>query len=121
MSSPLENEIAEAIYDGMKDLFLDATLVHDTLPAGSPAYDDFDPGLPIPISYPCKAIVEVYSEYTRAVGFASQSDRRVIILNKSLAVTPLPNDRITIGGKTYTILEVDADPALATWTCKSRV
>ncbi len=121
MTSPLEGSLATAIYNGMKNLFIDATLVKDTFTAGSPVADDFDPHPPIATNYSCKAIVETYSEQTRPVGFASLSDRRIIILTPSLSVTPLPNDRITIRGSTFTILEVDADPALATWTCRARV
>lgn len=120
MTSPLEGSLATAIYNGMKGLFLDATLSHDSVAPGSPPGDDFDLAFTT-TTHACKAIVELYSEMTRASGYASLSDRRIIILNQSLAVIPVPNDRITIRNATYTILEVDADPALATWTCKARV
>jgi hypothetical protein len=121
MTSPLEDEIANAIYDGMVDLFLDATLIHDTITAGSPAADVFDPRPPTANSYSCKAIVETYSELTKAMGFASLSDRKILVLTKSLSITPVPNDRVTIRGQTFTVLQVDADPAKATWELRCRV
>jgi hypothetical protein len=120
-SSPLEDEIADLIYGGLADIFLDATLIHDTLTPGSPTADVFDPRPPTANSYSCKAIVETYSELTKAMGFASLSDRKIMVLTKSLSITPTPNDRITIRGQTFTILEVDADPAKATWELKCRV
>lgn len=121
MTTPLSGSIANTIYNGMKSLFLDAILVRDVASSNSPDVDQFDPPSPAPSSYACKAIVDTYSEYTRVSGFASQSDRKIVILNKSLSVTPVPNDRIMIGDTTYTVLEVGADPALATWTCKARI
>lgn len=121
MTSPLEGSIAAAIYSGMKGLFLDATLVRDVQGSASPAAADYDPHPFTQASYPCKAIAEIYSETTQAAGYATQSDRKVIILTNSLSVTPKPGDRVTIRSRTYTVLEVNADPALATWTCKAKI
>jgi hypothetical protein len=117
MVSPLEGSLAKTIYGAMKSLFIDATLVRDTPGSGA----SYDPAAPTQTSYACKAIVDTYSEYTRANGFASESDRKIIILTKSLSVTPVPNDRITVRGVTYAILTVAADPALATWECKGHI
>lgn len=121
MASPLSGSMAASIYLGLKNIFLDATLIHDVASSNSPDIDAFDIPAPTATSYTCKAIVEMYSEAARAEGFANQSDRRVIILNDSLSVTPVSNDRITIRSATYVIITVEADPALVTWVCKARI
>jgi hypothetical protein len=103
----------------MKGLFLDATLTRDVIP-DSPAYDPADPPVPSSTDYTCKAIVEVYSDYFRKNGLVDAKDRKVLILADSLSVTPKANDRVTISGVTFTVMEVDTDPATAVWECKGR-
>lgn len=117
MTSPLEGSLAKSIYKGMKGLFLDATIIRDTLPAGSPDAP-FDPLAPTQSMFSCKAIVETYSDFYKLNGLVKDTDRKFIILTQSLSITPAPGDRITIRGQTYTLYSVEADPALATWTCK---
>jgi hypothetical protein len=117
MTSILEGPLAATIYKEMKFLFLDATLIRDTVTPSSPDIP-FDPPAPTQSSYSCKAIVEDYSEYYKLNGLVGANDRKFIILTQSLSVTPAPGDRLTIRGQTYSIHQVTADPALATWTCQ---
>jgi hypothetical protein len=117
MISPLTNSIANTIYKAMKGLFLDATITRDTITPSSPDVP-FDPPTPTQTDYACKAIVEEYSDFYKLNGLVRDNERKFIILNKSLSITPQPGDRITIRGQTYSISSVVADPALATWTCK---
>jgi hypothetical protein len=118
MTSPLESALATQIYKGMKNLFLDATLTRDV--AGT-ITDPADPPAPTATPYACKAIVETYSDYFRQNGMVDAKDRKVLILADSLTVQPVPNDRVTISGITFTVMEVGTDPATAVWECKGRM
>ena len=119
MASPLSGSLARAIHAGMKGLFLDATLTRDVAGTPSPDTQDFDPVAPTPTDYECKAIHEEYSERWRLEGLVNVGERRVIILAESLSITPQPKDRITIRSETFSIIDVQSDPALATYTCRA--
>jgi hypothetical protein len=118
MTSPLQGALAAQVYSGMKNLFLDATLTVDTPGTSS---DPADPGPATQTTYSCKAIVEKYSDFLRAQGVVGASDRKVLILANSLAVTPAPENRVTISGITFTIVTVATDPATAVWEVQGRM
>lgn len=124
MASPLESTIRKSIYNGMKGIFLDATLTRDV--AGNGAA--YDPGSPTPSSYACKAIRETFG-VGRTPPLVNGGTVKVTILQLSLAVTPQPGDRITITGQggPYSIVPegadgpaVSADPANAIWECSAK-
>lgn len=117
MTSPLSGSIAKTVGSAFKGIFLDAVLTRDGAPTG-PAYDP-TPGAPV--TYPCKAIVETYSAFYRAQGLVEASDRKVLVLAASLGVKPLPGDRITVQGITFTAQAVSTDPAGAVWTVQGRM
>ncbi len=118
MVSPLSGPLASLIYTGMKALFIDATLTRDVATPGSPDAP-FDPPAPTTVDYSCKAIAEKRNTKFDKGGVVLSGNYRVIILANSLSVDPLPNDRITISGVTFTICDggVVTDPARACWTC----
>lgn len=126
MTSPLLGSVAKTVYGAMKNLFLDATLTRDVVAAGG---DPADPPAPTPVSYPCKAIRDTYGVSFRSGGLVNEQDVKVIILQQSLSVTPIPLDRISIVGMNgqLTIVTpgagsqpaVSADPANATWECRA--
>lgn len=109
----------------MSSLFLDATLTRDV--AGT-IVDPADPPLPTQVQYSMKAIEENYSAGLRGQGLVGADDIQVLILASTLAVEPQPLDRITIRGKTVTVVPsssagmkaVQSDPAKATWSCRCR-
>lgn len=120
VASPLEGSLARTIGAAFGNLFLTATLSRDVSP-DSPAYDAFDPPAPVTQTYACKAIVEKYSDYYRSNGLVDARDRKVLILATSLAVTPQPDDRVTIQGVTFVLSEIATDPARAVLECKGRL
>jgi hypothetical protein len=121
MASLLSGSLAAVIHKATKGLFLNATLTRDVAGTPSPDTEDFDPVAPTEVEYDCKAIHESYAERYRLDGPVKQSDRKVLILAQSLAVTPIEGDLITIRSETFTIIEISSDPALACWECKARV
>jgi len=118
MTSPLSGSLARTIGGAMQRLFLPAALARDVPAVGG---DPFDPPAPTTAHYSCRAIVEAYSEKFRLDGTVQQNDRKVLILANSITVRPQPNDRITISGITFTVIEVSTDPAEAVWTCRGRM
>ncbi len=120
MVSPLEGSLAAQIYTGMKSLFIDATLTRDTTSSNSPDIDRFNPPPPTSTDYPCKVVVETYAEKYRMDGLVKANDRRVLILGNSVAVVPTINDRVSVRGITFTVIDVQTDPALAVYTCQGR-
>src|SRR5262245_21221785 len=121
MTSPLEGSLATTICKAMKSLSIDATLLRDGATTATNSPDlAFDPAEPTTSEHSCLAVVETYGAMLRASGVIKSNERKVLILANSLDVTPVPNDRITVRGITFTILEVMTDPALAVWECKGR-
>lgn len=109
--SLLEHDIQGIIKGAADFLMLDGTLHHN----GAASYDadgyltNTDPDIPV------RGFVDEYSDLDRAAGIP-QEYRKITILGGGLTVTPAPEDRITIQGKTYTIHTVNRDPATAIWT-----
>lgn len=129
MTSILLGSLASEIYNDpdILDLFLDATLTRDV---PGTIIDPADPPAPTSVTtYPCRAIDTRFSVGLMRDGLVAAGDIKVLILGDSLTTTPLPLDRITIRGKTMTIVPaggggieaVTRDPAVATWSCRCRI
>lgn len=109
----------------MSPIFLDAVLTRDVQ---GTIVDPADPPAPTQVTYKCKAIEQEYGSMDRAQGLVSETDIQILILASTLAVSPLPLDRLTIRGKTVSIVPagsggmppVQSDPARATWLCRCR-
>lgn len=114
MASVLDS-LPATINSAFKNLFYDAVMIVEVL-QDSP--DPADPLPPIQTPYPCKAIVQAYSDYFRKSGLVSAKDRKVLILANSVAVKPTPGMRVTIQNVTFTIQDVSTDPATAVWECR---
>lgn len=77
---------------------------------------------PTRVGYPCRGLVEDYSEGQIDGEFVLQGDRRVMILGGTLpdGVVPKGGDEVTIQNRTYGIVRVGTDPANAVYSCQSR-
>ncbi len=125
MASPLEGAIRKTVGKAFYKLFLAATVTRD-VPGVST--DAWNPVAPTPTPYTCRAIFETYGPTLRAAGMVGATDMQALILADTLSIEPQPGDRITIDGKTLTIVPVDSqgepavktDPAKATWACRAR-
>lgn len=77
---------------------------------------------PTTTSYAAKGFVS--SKLTRRVGgtLVEANDRVVVLFGASIASGQVPTtkDKITIEGKTQAIIDLDRDPASATYTCLCR-
>lgn len=120
MASPLLGPIAAKIGAAFASTFYPATLSRSAREAalGAPSWDVTEETV---TDYTCLAIVDTYTNYQKVNGIVSAEDRKVLVLATSLAVRPLPLDRVTINGSVYTVHEVSTDPATAVWELRSRL
>lgn len=72
-----------------------------------------------PQTYPCKAMIEAYSDHLRAVADIPGTDVRLMIVGTSIEVDPKKGDTVTLNGRDWTLIQVDTDPARAMWTCQA--
>ena len=113
------DDIPALVADAAGDLvFLDAVLNRETPGVGG---DPFDPPPPSVTTYPCRALIEGYSDYFKKNGLVDAKDRKVLVLATSLAVTPEPGDRITVQNITFTAITIGTDPATAVWEIQGRM
>lgn len=71
-------------------------------------------------TYPCKAMIEAYSDHLRAVAGIPDTDVKLMIVGTSIPTDPLKGDTVTLNGRSCALIRVDADPARAMWTCQAR-
>lgn len=113
----LLDDIRAAIGGAFSDtslFFSDATLTHPEQGGGwneAPAEAD---------AYPCKAMIDTYSDHMRATADIPGTDVRLMIVGASILVDPLKGDTVTLQGRRWTLIEVSTDPARAMWTCQAR-
>lgn len=71
-------------------------------------------------TFPCKAMVEAYSDHLRAVGDIPDTDIKLMIVGTSITTTPRKGDTVRIGLRKWSLIRVDTDPAQAMWSCQAR-
>lgn len=118
------DSLPNIVNGALGSVFLSATLSRTTRAAGP---NDYTPGAETTATYACKAIHETFGVSWLANGMVDADEVKVLILAASLSVEPLPGDKITIRGVTYTIVPAGAgraavmtDPAKAVWECRAR-
>ena len=123
---PIFDAIQAHIGQVFSSVYLDAVLYRDviTAPATTPLGK---PTLGTPQQFECKAMVDEWSASHKAGSLVAVGDSKIIILQTSLATTPVAKDRITIRGETYEIVSdggsqeaVTQDPAQGGWVCRGR-
>ncbi len=110
----LEGGIAEMLDAALGEVMLSVTLRKPT--RVSDGQGGFTSGF---AEHAAKGFVEDYSDLARANGIPG-TDRKIVILAKSTAVTPARDDEVTLRGRTYRVVAVASDPALATYELQAR-
>lgn len=118
MVSPLEGPIRRTIGKALKSTFYAAKVSRTTVEENPD--EPWNPGVETTTHYPCRGFVDTYSDFYLANSLINSGDVKVVILTDSLAITPTLSDTVTIRGKTYSIINVSPDPAVATWTIQAR-
>lgn len=80
-----------------------ATLLKPGVPSG-PAHN---PGPAVPLSYACTVVVTDFSASERQGTEIEVTDRKVLVSTGGLPVAPATRDKITIGGKTFNVINVE--------------
>lgn len=109
--------LAANISDALSDVFRDGVL---KVPGQriSDNQGGWKAGEPTP--YPCKALVDDYSDYRKAAIGIPANDRMILILGHGLPVEPQPGHAITAEGRDWQIVSVSRDPAGAIWEVHGR-
>lgn len=116
-------DIAKLIDENLSPRLLDATLVKVT--AGTRTPGSLTAGTnSTTVNHACKGFIEDYKS-DRVDGTVIQfGDRMVILVANSISsgtVEPVGQDQVIIEGDTYRIVNVERDPAAATYTCQARI
>lgn len=82
--------------------------------------DPADPLPPVTTSYDGNGFIDDWDASYLASGLVERADVKIVIIATSIAIVPDTGDRVTVRGKTYSVLNVSADPALATYTLQAR-
>jgi hypothetical protein len=115
LDGSLADDIAAAL-DGAGIPFA-VTITRD-VPQDSP--DPADPLPPISTDFACNGFIDDWDASYLASSLVERGDVKVVIIATSIAIVPDTGDRVTVRGKTYSVLNVSADPALATYTLQAR-
>ncbi|MGE0749338.1 MAG: hypothetical protein AB7K64_02010 [Variibacter sp.] len=116
--SVLEGEIAETVADALLEAAIPLDLVLTrTTPGGG---DPFDPDPPTSTDYACKGFLDSYSVLERAGSLIEAGDAKIVIVATTLSIEPAPGDSVTVRGKSYAIVNVSADPAVALYELQGR-
>jgi hypothetical protein len=118
MVSILEGELAEIIGDALIDADIPfAITVTRSTPGDGPAYD---PGPPTLTDHACQGFVDTYAAQYIDDTIILAGDVKIVIVAKTLDIEPVPGDTVTARDKTYSVINVSADPALALYELQAR-
>lgn len=121
MVSILDGELAETIADALQDAAIPfAITITRDVPQDSP--DPADPLPPITTDFPCQGFIDSYSAFDIANSLVSAGDAKIVVIANTLTMPspPGPGDRVTARGKTYSVINVSADPANALYELQAR-
>lgn len=116
----LDGDLKDIIGDALDFVMIDLTLIKVTPGTYNPVTDS-DASTTANIG--CRGMVDRFTDYERgnSQGLIEANDRKILVLAKSLnGSTPTTRDRITAEGTTYQIINIDRDPASATFTIQAR-
>jgi hypothetical protein len=114
-------DIAGKINRALGSRLMRATLVKRS--PGTRTSDDLTAGTnPTQQRRSARGIVSDYSEGQVDGTLVQSGDRRVLLLGDSIAgrAVPEPNDEVEIGGTSYVVVRVKADPDIASYECQAR-
>jgi len=117
MASPLENFIRDEVHKGFQGKLLVGTYRYPT--GGSSLNAKGDISNEMYLTTTCNGIVEKYSDFIRATAGIPDSDVKVLIIQKSLSVTPQKDHQVKFRDIWYQLRSVEKDPANATWVMRA--
>lgn len=119
--SILEGELAQTITDALLDADIPyGVTITRTVPGEPDPETPWIPGEDTVTAYECMGFTETFEADFISGGLVQANDVKVVILPLTLTTTPELTDYVTVRGKTYTIISIRPDPALATIALQAR-
>lgn len=114
-------DIAKEIASGMAGGLLPAQLVRST-PGTRDPLDPTAGTAPSTSTFSCRGFLDEYADDQFDGTSVLRGDRKALLLGGTLpaSVAPQPGDRVKIEGRTFSIVNVQRDPAAATYVCQAR-
>ncbi|WP_439925532.1 hypothetical protein [Nitrobacter sp. JJSN] len=81
--------------------------------------DPFNPTL-TDVTHNCTGWLDTFSAHDIDGTLILQTDRKAFVLASSIGIDPTTTDRLVANGTTYTIVNVQLDPAGAAWVMQVR-
>lgn len=122
MSSLLEGQIAKLVHRGLKSAKVPykVTLTRAVPGSTEPPYSPWSPGPSEAKAYPCDGWKDAWTIRELESTLIQANDVKVCVLAPSLPIRPVPTDKITVKGQTYTVIDAQTDPAEALWVIQCR-
>lgn len=125
MGSLLENQIAQAVFSGLKTggLSLKSVLYRPVTAASAVLDDNGEPINPVPLQYACEGFQDNYKPFIRARDGIPDTDLKVCLYGASFpaGIVPQQDDIIHMQNQWYQLREDVTDPAEALWECRAFV
>lgn len=119
MESILDGDLADEIANALDSAGIPFA-VSITREVPGEGGDPFDPPPPVSTTYNGSGWLDDWGNDFIASGLVERTDAKIIIIATSITIVPVAGDSVTVRGKTYSVLNVAADPALATYTLQAR-
>ncbi|MDF1599719.1 hypothetical protein PZ895_08005 [Mesorhizobium sp. YIM 152430] len=119
--SLLEGELANIIGDALvsADIPYDVTIIRLTSGESDPS-TPWIPGEPTLTEYTGKGFVDSYSVFERAASSIETGDIKIVLVANTFSIVPNPADEIRARGVIYNVIDVQPDPARATYAVQAR-
>jgi hypothetical protein len=75
----------------------------------------------VDVDHDCQGWIDNYSTIDHVDSNVQVNDRKVFVLCASLSIVPEPGNAVTIGDDTFSIINVQRDPASVAWVLQCRV
>lgn len=120
MTSPLVTKIAAILNQALPAAGITEAVTFVKVTPGTRTSGAVSSGTnPTTTSYSCKGFVSTEKHEKIGGTLVEKTDKVVSILGASLAATPTSNDKVTIGGVTLRVIDLQGSPALWTLLCRS--
>lgn len=114
--SILDGYLADQLTDALIGADIPKACVVTTQESSGPPWDPTVEDVP----HACRGWVDNYTQLDQVNSNVQVNDRKVYVLRSTLAITPTTADSVTIDGLTYSIINVQLDPAGTAWVCQCR-
>ena len=114
--SILDSELADTLTEALSAFDIPQSCVVTRMEVSGP---EWDPTL-TPVDHACSGWIDNYTQLDHVDSAVQINDRKAFVLCSSLDITPTTADQFKLGGVSYSIVNVQRDPASAAWVLQAR-